>query len=114
MAVTTRAAERCFQQPKFNFVKHDIDDHTFTLALSFVVFETDEVSASSSSKECDECIENFLSLLIQSVSVVIKRLDWQQKRVTSGISKDKNSFSSEHEIQLTSAIMFKQVLESIV
>ena len=113
LSVVTRAADRCFQAPVFKLIASEFYENHFTIDISFIVFDEEEVSASASNINCADAVEEFIVKADTSVSDIIKRLSWDETRTKTGISKHKPDFTPENEVQLTSTIMFKQLIVSL-
>ena len=113
LAFATRAAERCFFKVKITNVKCEYWDDEYSLELSFDIFEYDDVSSSASHTCATKCSIRFIEDLDKAINKIIKALEFEEKERQKDIKEYGEAFSESQAINISSALMFKQIIKCI-
>ncbi|WP_028304668.1 hypothetical protein [Oceanospirillum maris] len=112
-SVVIRAIERCFQNFDISLVSSEYSYGEFTIKLDVRVFDGYEIDADLCNKNAKDCARLFINRVIKCSDDMINGLDKEEKRYRREVDEYRDSYTDASPISLSSALMFKQIIENI-
>ncbi|AUI88892.1 hypothetical protein BS333_21190 (plasmid) [Vibrio azureus] len=112
-SVVTRATERCFPSAQVSRVMCEYSDGEFSIELSATVLDYHDIDVDICCVNAEKCTSMFIDSILNSVDRVIRRLEKEEKEFQSDLKEYGEAFSESPAAQLSSALMYKQIVAGI-
>ena len=117
LSLIVRAIERCFDSPEVLYAECGYSDGVYTMTLTANIFNDSvldiDFDVDVENESSKKCITIFFREISNAIGKAVVQIDAEEKKIAKDIKEYGESYSESVVVQLSSILMFEQILSSL-